>query len=98
MHHNLKQGEHLVKKADSYSAGQLDGKVGWSTSFRQHVCLAVRFSPDFGVNSPLFPETSGSQKMEVTQMEKEANADIQSEFPSAVLLCYYCPHLDSTAK
>ena len=35
---------------------------------------------------------SVSQKMEVTQMDMEANADFQLEFPSAVLLCYYHLH------
>lgn len=34
-----------------------------------------------------------SQQMEVTQMEKQANTDIQLAFPSVVLLCYYCLHL-----
>lgn len=34
-----------------------------------------------------------SQQMEVTQMEKEANTDIQLTFPSVELLCYYCIHL-----
>lgn len=38
------------------------------------------------------------QKMEVTQMKTEANADIQLEFPSAVLLCYYFLHLYFRAK